>query len=151
MQQEIPIDLITLFPELDREYTEKWHHQQQIKWAVKQEAPLYDPRFYAPYLRTSMRALPHHYSTSPMRDSQVISISVEGRGGGTWLLELSSTSWTLREASKVDCENQVVISEEIAWRIFTNGIDRLEAMGRAKIIGNQKLARHFIEVIAIMA
>jgi len=134
-----------------REFTEKWHHQQQIRWAVKQEAPLYNPRLYSPYLQTSMRAVPHHYSTYPTRDPQTLSICIEGNAGSTWLLESSTSSWTLKEAPKVVAKNHLVIPEEIAWRIFTNGIDRTEAMKYAQISGHQELSRHFFDVIAVMA
>ena len=41
-----------------REYTEKWHHQQQIRLAVGRENELYSKELYFPYLQTSMRALP---------------------------------------------------------------------------------------------
>ncbi len=40
-----------------REYTEKWHHQQQIRAAVGQEQELYVGELFQPYLETSLRAL----------------------------------------------------------------------------------------------
>ena len=44
-----------------RDYTEKWHHQQQIRAALNQEQTLLSDHFYFPYLDTSVRALPYHY------------------------------------------------------------------------------------------
>src|SRR5438874_8732820 len=44
--------------DLAREFTEPWHHQQQIRDATGQ-LPLYDPFFFAPVLDTFVRALPH--------------------------------------------------------------------------------------------
>ena len=44
-----------------REYTEKWHHQQQIRLAVGDEQTLLEEKWYLPYLDTSVRALPYHY------------------------------------------------------------------------------------------
>src|SRR5512141_2467960 len=43
--------------DLGREYTEKWHHQAQIRLAVG-AAPLEDRRFFHPVLAFSMHALP---------------------------------------------------------------------------------------------
>ena len=44
-----------------REYTEKWHHQQQIWQAAGKPSPIMEEKFYLPFLDTCMCALPHHY------------------------------------------------------------------------------------------
>lgn len=44
-----------------RGYTEKWHHQQQIREAVGQTAPLLAPKLFRPFLKTVARGLPHAY------------------------------------------------------------------------------------------
>ena len=41
-----------------REYTEKWHHQQQIRLAVEKNEALLNEELYYPYLDTSIRGLP---------------------------------------------------------------------------------------------
>src|SRR5271166_5695519 len=46
--------------DLAREFTERWHHQQQIRDATGRP-PLYDPRFLAPVLDAFVRALPHTF------------------------------------------------------------------------------------------
>ena len=43
-----------------REYTERWHHQMQIRDALGAE-PIYSRRLYYPVLDTFMRALRHHF------------------------------------------------------------------------------------------
>ena len=43
-----------------REFTERWHHQQQIRDATDRP-PLYDPYFLSPVLDTFVRALPHNF------------------------------------------------------------------------------------------
>jgi hypothetical protein len=42
-----------------RDYSEKWHHQQQIREAVGQTAELLTPALYRPLLDTLLRDLPH--------------------------------------------------------------------------------------------
>src|SRR5262249_51179136 len=46
--------------DIAREYTEKWHHQQQIRGAVARPG-IMDRELYYPVLDAFMRALPHTY------------------------------------------------------------------------------------------
>lgn len=134
-----------------REYTEKWHHQQQIRFAVGQENELYSKEFYYPYLATSMQALPHHYRDAKAENGDTIKFKVLGDGGGVWNLCLGTDSWFLT----TDVENkpicEVEIKSEIAWRIFTKGITKQEAESQSKIIGKKDLGIKIFEMIAVMA
>jgi hypothetical protein len=134
-----------------REYTEKWHHQQQIRLAVGKERELYAKDFYFPYLDTSMRALPHHYGETKADKGELIKFSVSGEGGGHWFLSYANKSWELAKdcSDKPTCE--VVIDEEIAWRIFTKGIHRKDAEKSVKISGTKELGNKIFEMIAVMA
>lgn len=134
-----------------REYTEKWHHQQQIRFAVGQESPLYRREFYFPYLETSMRALPHHYRHVPAETGTVIQFSVTGEGGGHWFLHRSGDSWHLRPETDTPPVCRVEIEGEIAWRIFTKGIRREEAERRCDIEGRRELGERVLEMLAVMA
>jgi hypothetical protein len=44
----------------------------------------------------------------------------------------------------------VIIPPAIAWRIFTKGIDRETARSQLAIIGNQALAEHILQLVAIV-
>ena len=78
-----------------REYTEKWHHQQQIRQAVGQEAPLLTPELYQPFLATCLRALPHHYRGVEAAAGTVVQLTISGAGGGTWYLRRAASGWEL--------------------------------------------------------
>lgn len=134
-----------------REYTEKWHHQQQIRFAVGQESPLYRREFYFPYLDTSMRALPHHYRHVPAETGAVIQFSVSGEGGGDWFLQRGENAWHLRPETDTQPVCSVEIEGEIAWRIFTKGISREEAGKRCTIAGRRELGERVLEMLAVMA
>ena len=133
-----------------REYTEKWHHQQQIRLAVGQEAPLYTKEFYYPYLETSMRGLPHHYRSIQPTTNTLIRITVTGAGGGDWFLYFDEQSWQLVTEPGIQPACEVIIPEDIAWRVFTKGINRELAKEKSEVRGEEQLGNHVFEMIAIM-
>ena len=44
-----------------------------------------------------------------------------------------------------------IIPQEIAWRIFTKGIDRESALLQVKVSGDTQLGLHALQVISIVA
>ncbi|MFN3850782.1 MAG: maleylpyruvate isomerase N-terminal domain-containing protein [Spirosomataceae bacterium] len=134
-----------------REYTEKWHHQQQIRLAVGKTQELYTREFYLPHLETSMRALPHHYRNTKAVDGSGIQFSITGEGGGDWFLYFENSKWDLVTKLPQSPISKVTIDGEIAWRMFTKGILRDEAQKRVKIEGNPELGNKIFDMLAVMA
>lgn len=134
-----------------REYTEKWHHQQQIRLAVGQEAELLTKEFYLPYLETSMRALPHHYRSVDANVGETVKFSVTGAGGGTWFLRAMPQGWKLIPEAEVNPVSKVEIDGNIAWRLFTKGISPAEAAQQVKISGNRVVGEKILNMVAVMA
>jgi hypothetical protein len=133
-----------------REYTEKWHHQQQIRYAVGKTQALYQREFYYPYLDTSMRALPHHYRDTVAGENDCIEFTVTGDGGGSWYLIRKNDKWNLKYEREIDPVCTVVIDGEIAWRMFTKGISRSEAEQGVEITGKHQLGRQIFYLLAVM-
>lgn len=131
-----------------REYTEKWHHQQQIRLAVGKEKEMYTRELYYPHLDTSMRALPHHYRNFPGSKGEVLSFEITGEAGGIWHLYHDGKQW-LQVEDISPTENRITIEGEIAWRLFTKGIRREEI--RIKVQGNKKAGEHLLSMLAVMA
>ncbi|MEM1319969.1 MAG: maleylpyruvate isomerase N-terminal domain-containing protein [Bacteroidota bacterium] len=133
-----------------REYTEKWHHQQQIRLAVQKEDVLLKHQWYFPYLDTSIRALPHHYRDTAGKPGEVIKFRFIGETEKNWFLCYDG-GWQL--ATRVDekpvCE--VSIADEYAWRIFTKGMKKEKAIKSSKIVGKQELGLRIFDMIAVMA
>ncbi len=134
-----------------REYTEKWHHQQQIRFAVGQMAELYRKEFYFPYLDTSMRALPHHYKNVKSQEGDIIHFHITGEGGGDWFLEYDGSVWGLTDKASKTPVTEVTIEGEIVWRIFTKGIIKQRAAKHISIKGNLLLGEKIIDMLAVMA
>ena len=67
-----------------REYTERWHHQMQIRLAIGdrgQHRTLLAERYAAPLLETAVRVLPHAYRELAAADGTTIAIVVDSRAG----------------------------------------------------------------------
>jgi uncharacterized protein (TIGR03083 family) len=69
--------------DVGREYTEKWHHQAQIRDAVG--APRLDSRrWLGPVIELSVYALPHAFRGCEAGPGAALSVHVEGDAGGLW-------------------------------------------------------------------
>ncbi|WP_460470053.1 maleylpyruvate isomerase N-terminal domain-containing protein [Emticicia fontis] len=134
-----------------REYTEKWHHQQQIRLAVGKESELYTKEFYWPHLETSMRALPHHYRHVAGKDGDIIQFEITGDGGGTWNLYYENNQWILVKENAIKPVSKVTIDGAIAWRLFTKGISKQEAHNYVQIEGKQEVGNKIFDMLAVMA
>jgi uncharacterized protein (TIGR03083 family) len=69
--------------DLAREFSERWHHQQQIRDAVKRP-PLYDPYFLAPVLDTFARAFAHTFRNIVAPQGTSVRFEITGDAGGVW-------------------------------------------------------------------
>jgi uncharacterized protein (TIGR03083 family) len=118
--------------DIAREFTERWHHQQQIRDAVGRE-PLY--QYLGVVVDTFVRAVPYNY-----------------RGvDGSVVLRIDDGAWSLvdgslyaGEASAADAT--VTMAGDAAWRVFTKQpIDP-----RARVEGDARLAEPLLKMLAIV-
>jgi uncharacterized protein (TIGR03083 family) len=133
-----------------REFTERWHHQQQIRLAVNKPG-IMTCELYHPVLDCFLRALPFTYRTVSAKPGTYVQINVSGECGGSWYLSRAEQAWRLTEEPLGDKLSETTIPQEIAWRIFTKGIDRESALPQVKISGDTKLGLHALRVISIVA
>jgi hypothetical protein len=126
--------------DIGREYTERWHHQMQIREAVG--APrLLQPRWMEPLLDFSVRALPYAYAEVKADAGTVVTVRVEGETGGTWSLVREGAGWQLREGAPPAPDTTVLLATDDVWRAFFNALGAPEAERRARVDGNVELAR----------
>lgn len=136
--------------DLAREYTEWWHHQQQIRDAVDKPG-LKEPRFFAPALDAFVLALPHTYRTVDATDETTFALTISGDSGGRWLLRRERGYWRLYIAGEEKADAEIVIDQEIAWRLFTKGLSKDEALAGATISGDRALASPAFGMISVIA
>jgi len=133
-----------------RELTERWHHQQQIREATHRPG-IMTPELYRPVLDCFLRGLPHVYRDTEAPSGTVLLVEIAGDCGGQWFMARESDRWELVKESAAEVAARVTIPEEIAWRIFTKGIDRDSARAQIKIEGDPHLASHVLELTAVVA
>jgi uncharacterized protein (TIGR03083 family) len=135
--------------DIAREFTERWHHQQQIRDASGR-SPLYDPYFLSPVLDTFVRALPHNFRHTMAPAGTVVKFEISGDAGGVWFLCKEEDCWTLALESRAEPAADVVMPQDIAWRVFTKGMNRDNARAHAVVRGDASLASPIFATIAII-
>jgi uncharacterized protein (TIGR03083 family) len=135
--------------DLAREFTERWHHQQQIRDATGRLA-LYDPYFFGPVLDTFVRALPHAFRNATAPQRTVVRFDISGEAGGIWYVYKSEEGWILLLDAPTAPATSVVLPQDVAWRLFTKGIDRKKARRLATIEGRTELANPIFSTTAII-
>jgi hypothetical protein len=59
--------------------------------------------------------------------------------------------WELFTSANQEPNCEVKIQDNYAWKIFTKGIKREEAIENSEIIGNKNLGQKIFDMIAVMA
>ncbi len=135
--------------DLAREYTERWHHQQQIRDAVGKPG-LKQRRCFAPVLDTFVRALPYTFRDVQAADGTTLWLSISGESGGEWFLMRDAQHWDLLLDAGAAAAT-VVMDQDDAWRLFTKDLSSEEARRRAKITGDPNLASRLFETVSVIA
>jgi uncharacterized protein (TIGR03083 family) len=133
-----------------RELTERWHHQQQIRLATHRPGIL-TREFYHPVLDTFMRALPFHYRNVAAQPGTLLQFIIAGDCGGMWHLVRDPEQWRLIVTPVTEPAATLTIPQDIAWRIFTKGIDRASAKAQVVYTGKDELALHALSMLSIVA
>ena len=135
--------------DIAREFTEKWHHQQQIRDAVE-APPLTDREHLFPVLDTFLRGLPNAYRAVDASDGTTIAIRVQGVAGGDWALVTENGSWILYEGPRPHSTASIVVDQNDAWRLFTKGLTSEEARARAAVEGDLKLVEPAFAMVSVI-
>jgi uncharacterized protein (TIGR03083 family) len=133
-----------------REYSEKWHHQQQIREAVKQPN-IMNRDLYHPVLETFMRALPHTYRDIEAPADSRIKITITGDAGGSWGLKRADSNWIIIPPLDFSNLTEVTIPQDIAWKLFTKGLTNEEITRSVTIEGERSLGDPILSMVAVMA
>lgn len=133
-----------------REYTEKWHHQQQIREAVGKPGIMTRELFF-PLIDTFMQALPHTYRHIKAEKNTAVNITVNSGIGGEWLLLYQDDGWKLKKARVGNIKTEIMMDPGTAWKLFTKAITSEEARKQTRIQGDQALGEPILSMLAVMA
>jgi uncharacterized protein (TIGR03083 family) len=104
-----------------REYTERWHHQAQIRDAVG--APrLLAPRWMFPLLDISVRVLPYAYAPLSAPSGTTVTLEVHGETEDAWTIEREHGGWRLSHGRPDRPDALVRLAADAAWRLLYNAL-----------------------------
>lgn len=133
-----------------REYTERWHHQQQIRDAADRPG-LYERRLFEPVMDAFVRALPWAFREVARADGTTVRLELNGVLEKDWSLVRGARKWELFLGHRGRSDAEVSMAAEDAWKIFTRGIRGADALARAGIRGDRVLGEKVLQTVAVIA
>jgi uncharacterized protein (TIGR03083 family) len=159
--ESLPLDAPALFPvswageessagwfDLGREFTELWHHQQQIRMAVGAKA-LADPRYLGAVIDVAVRGLPHAFRDAPAEPGQTVVIDISGASGGRWTLTREPERWTLWRGEPSSPTARLRLDDDTAWKLLFNALPEREA-ARVHLEGRAELGLAFLRARSVV-
>ena len=131
-----------------REYTEVWHHQQQIRDAVGVSGIL-TRQFYHPALDTFVQALPFQYRSTNASEGTCVALHIDSDAGGTWYVEKIPSGWAMTHSGKAAAE--LTIPAEFAWKLFTKAVRYEQIKDRIALKGEEYLLVPALRMISVIA
>ncbi|HEX6532979.1 MAG TPA: maleylpyruvate isomerase N-terminal domain-containing protein [Gemmatimonadaceae bacterium] len=139
--------------DIGRDYTERWHHQMQIRDAVG--APgLLERRWLFPLLDLSVRALPRAYADVSAPDGTAVRLDVESDGADagplSWSLVREGEGWGVWRGAAPAPAVTVRLAADVAWRVLYNALPAGDAERAAHISGDSDFARPLFRTRSVM-
>jgi uncharacterized protein (TIGR03083 family) len=132
-----------------REYTERWHHQMQIRDAAG--APgLLDARWLDPLLDFSVRALPPAYAAMDVPEGTAVTLIVRGEAFWIWTLLREGGRWMLYRGQLENPATTVIVEPDVAWRLFYNALSPERAREEITVYGDESLAAPLTRTRSVM-
>jgi uncharacterized protein (TIGR03083 family) len=132
-----------------REYTERWHHQAQIRDAVG--APgLLQRRWLHPLLDLSVRAFPRAYQGVDAAPGTAVVFQVDAEGENVWSVVRDASGWRVLRGAADDAAAQVRTDADTAWRILYHALPPDAARARVSITGDPALAQPMLRARSVM-
>jgi mycothiol maleylpyruvate isomerase-like protein len=137
-----------------RDYTEKWHHTQQIFDATRRPSTIMNRQLGYPCLDIFMRALPFTFRNVEANLGSIVGVTVTGAAGGEWYVEKQMSGWEQIAELPRSPTAFVSMDQDTAWKLVTKR-RRLEAIRQEfpliQITGDEDLGLHVLEMVSVMA
>ena len=132
-----------------REYTERWHHQDQVREAVGAPA-LAAAAWLRPVLEVSLLALPHGYRAHAAPAGTALHLEVTGDAGGSWWLVRAADHWRLAARAPTEAAATVTVADCDLARLLLHRLPVAVARDRLHVTGDLSLAAPLLRVRAVM-
>ena len=160
--ESVPLEAPALFPvswageqtsagwfDIGRDFTELWHHQQQIRMAVGAD-PLEDPHYLSAVIDIAMRGLPHAFHDVAADAGDTVAIDISGTSGGHWTLSRDDQRWILSRATTAAPTTRIRLDDDVAWKVLFNALGETDAAAAVHIEGRIALGRALLRARSVI-
>lgn len=135
--------------DIGREFTELWHHQEQVRMAVGAPS-LPDPRYLRAVIDVIVRGLPHAYRDVGAAPGETVLLDVTGPAGGQWALLRDAGRWTLHRGEPASPTARATMPDDVAWKLLFNALGEEAAAGAVRIDGRSELAAPLLRARSVI-
>ena len=132
-----------------REYTERWHHQAQIRDAVGMPR-LLDARWLDPLLDFSVRALPVAYAEQAAAEGTTVTLFVAGPTVSAWTVTRAGGRWTMMRGAPETPDASITAEPDVAWRLFYNALSPSAADESLAMQGSRPLLEPMLRTRSVI-
>jgi hypothetical protein len=135
--------------DVGREFTERWHHQDQIREAVH-APPITRPELLGAVIRISLYATPPSLRTVDRPDGTVAAITASGHAGGEWHLLRRSGAWHLADTASAVPDARISATDLDLARLLMHRLSDARVTELVTTEGDHELAAALIRARAVM-
>eukprot|EP00456_Euglypha_rotunda_P027543 TRINITY_DN21_c0_g3_i1.p3 TRINITY_DN21_c0_g3~~TRINITY_DN21_c0_g3_i1.p3 ORF type:complete len:281 (-),score=67.34 TRINITY_DN21_c0_g3_i1:1939-2781(-) len=140
--------------DIARDYTEKWHHTQQIFEATGHPSTIMNRKLAHPCLDIFMRALPFTFRDVMADDGSIVTVVITGDAGGRWHVQRGRTGWQQIAESSASPDATVTMDQDTAWKLVTKRRSReliRQQFPAIRITGKESLGLLVLDMVSVMA
>lgn len=137
-----------------RDYTEKWHHTQQIFEATVRPSAIMTKRLAYPCFDIFMRALPFTFHDVPAPLGSAVTMEVTGEAGGQWHVVRNENQWVQTTENIQMPRATVTMDQDTFWKVATKRRSPdafLKQFPSIQVIGDSKLGLRALDMVSVMA
>ena len=135
--------------DIGREYTERWHHQMQIRDAVDAPSVLLRWNWLRPLLHLSVRALPRAYADVDAPEGTAITFHVQDTD--SFSVVRTSSGWQVFHGFAHDAAALLRVGHDMAWRLLYNGLPPDVVRRLSEVVeGDRALAEPLVRARSVM-
>jgi uncharacterized protein (TIGR03083 family) len=135
--------------DIGREFTELWHHQQQIRMALGAPS-LSDSRYLRAVIHIAMRGLPHAFRDVRALPGETLLVDVTGSAGGQWTLVREAQGWALYAGTPEVATTRIQLLDDATWKLLFNGFTDAEAAAAVRVDGRADLAAPLLRARSVI-
>jgi uncharacterized protein (TIGR03083 family) len=160
--ESLPLDAPALFPvswagedtsagwfDIGREFTELWHHQEQVRMAVGAPS-LEDPRYLRAVLEIAVRGLPHAFRGVAAEAGTAIAVDVSGAAGGRWTVARETSGWRLWAGEPPLESARVALADHAAWKLLFNALPEQDVAAAIRVDGRRELVAPLLSARSVI-